>query len=261
MVKVVVGLPAGWGMCSRTVELDYSLLALAHWKENIAVGLESNDILLLSAITGSQVALLSGHTHWVRSLTFSLDGSLLVSGSLDWTLKLWDVQTGGVVKTFHGHTSLVNSVSISPNCTMIASGSYDESIHVWDILTGECHYTIKEQRDVYCVIFSPVDPQHLISISSGVIQEWDISGRQCVVQEWDIIGSHAKFSSNGTYFISWWEGAATVQNANSGAVVVTCVVPNRPYLPYHSFLASPPGLTHCCFSPNNRLVAAAAGKE
>jgi WD40 repeat protein len=250
MVKVVRGLPAEWGMCSRTVELDYSPLALDHWKENIAVGSQSNDILLLSAITGSQVALLSGHANVVRSLTFSLDGSLLVSGSLDWTLKLWDVQTGGVIKTFHGHTGPVSYVSISPDCTMVASGSYDESIHVWDVLTGECHYTIKEQGDVYCIIFSPVDPQHLISICSGVVQEWDING-QCVVQEWDINSSHAKFSSNGTHFISCWEGVAAVQNTNSRAVVVACVAPNnKPYLPH---------LTHCCFSPNNRLVAAAAG--
>jgi WD40 repeat protein len=55
-------------------------------------------------------------------LAFSSDGTSLVSGSDDCTVKLWDVQTGGTVKTFFGHTELVLSVSISADYTIIASG-------------------------------------------------------------------------------------------------------------------------------------------
>jgi len=61
------------------------------------------------------------------------DGTLLVSGSRDDTVKLWDVQTGGVIKTFRGHTDCVLSVAISADCTMIISGSSDKTIHLWDI--------------------------------------------------------------------------------------------------------------------------------
>jgi hypothetical protein len=104
-LKVVKGFPT-WGLCSRTVTLDSAPLALACWKDIIAVGLDSSDIIILDAITGSQAALLAGHTKWVESVTFSSDGTLLVSGSGDKTLKLWDVQTGGVVKTFHGHCDI-----------------------------------------------------------------------------------------------------------------------------------------------------------
>ena len=43
----------------------------------------------------------------MRSLAFSLDGTLLVSGSEDGAIKLWDVQTGGVVKTFWGQADSV----------------------------------------------------------------------------------------------------------------------------------------------------------
>ena len=115
-VRVVRGLPGDWGTCSRTASFDDdTILSLAHWKDTIAVGLGSCNIITLNAITGSQIAILSGHTGWVRSLAFSLDGVLLLSGSGDETVKLWDVQTGGVVKTFHGHTGEVLCVSISPD--------------------------------------------------------------------------------------------------------------------------------------------------
>ena len=168
MVKVVKGLLAEWGTCSRTAALGDVSLALACWKETVAVGLMSSDIILLDAITGSQTAVLSGHTKYVRSVTFSSDGTSLVSGSNDGTLKLWDVQTGGVVKTFHGHTHPVVSVSISSNHTTIASGSWDKTIRLWDIQTGECHHIINQEQAVYYVSFSPTNPQHLISVSGGV---------------------------------------------------------------------------------------------
>lgn len=43
--------------------------------------------------TGQCLRLLSGHTNKVWSVCFSADGHTLVSGSLDETIRLWDVQT------------------------------------------------------------------------------------------------------------------------------------------------------------------------
>jgi WD40 repeat protein len=241
-VKVVKGLPAGWGSCSRTVTLDDFPLALGCWKDTIAVGSQSGDIITLDATTGSQVAVLSGHTEVVTSVTFSSDGRSLVSGSYDKTLKLWDVQTGGVVKTFQHHFSWVLSVSISINCITIASGSHDNTICLWDVHTGECQCTIKQHSPVACVSFSPANPQHLISVSGGVVQQWDISGHQVGPT---YKGSHAAFSLDGTHLVLCGEKVTTVQNSDSGEIVAKFPTGSNPKC--------------CCLSPNGRLVAIAAG--
>jgi WD40 repeat protein len=65
----------------------------------------------------------SGHTSVKLSLALSLDGTLLVSGSKDEAIKLWDVQIGGATKIFSGHVSVVSSVSISSDPATIVSGS------------------------------------------------------------------------------------------------------------------------------------------
>jgi WD40 repeat protein len=241
VVKVVKGLPAGWGSCSRTVPFDRYPLALACWKDTIVVGLGSGDIITLDGNTGSQVAVFSGHTHWVRSVTFSSDGTLLVSGSDDETLKLWDIQTGGVIKTFHGHTHYVYSVSISFNHTTIASGSADNTICLWDIKAGECCHVINQEQSVVYVSFSPTNSQHLISISGGVVHQWDIDGHQI---EPTFQGSRAVFSLDGTHLALCEEKVTTVQNFNSGEIVAR--FPTDEYT------------RCCCFSPNGRLVAVAA---
>ena len=241
-VKVVKGVPAGWGSCSRTVTLDSKPLFLACWKDTIAVGSKPGDIIILDAITGSQVAVLSGHVNWVNSVTFSSDGTSLVSGSGDKTVKLWDIQTGGVIKTFHGHTSSVFSVSISFNYTTIASGSSDTTVCLWDIQTGECHHIISQQKWVEYVSFSPTNSQHLISISDDIVYQWDIDGHQIKPT---FLGCCAAFSLDGTHIVSCDEKVTTVQNPDSGVIVAK--------------LSTDSDSHYCCFSPNGRLVAIAAG--
>jgi WD40 repeat protein len=242
--KVVKGLPAQWGMCSRTILLDSLTWTLSYHNNRIAVGSNPGDIIILNAITGSQAAVLSGHKGEVRCLAFSSDGTSLVSGSDDYTVKLWDVQTGGTVKTFSGYTGQVLSVSISADYNIIASGSYDNELCLWNIQTGECQCVVKQRNPVRHVSFSPTDPKHLISICSDKLWQWNTNGDQtkppynsyCIA-----------FSPDGTQFVSCHKGVFTVQNSDSGAIVAELQVTNC-------------RTRHCCFSPDGRLVAIAGNQ-
>jgi len=127
-LTVVKGFPAELGMCSCTVTLNSYTNALSYHDNSVVLGSKSGDIIIINAITGSQAALLSGHTQGIAYFAFSSDGTSLVSRSYDKTVKLWDLQTGGVIKTFSGHTQIVFYVSISAEYTMIASGSNDNPI-------------------------------------------------------------------------------------------------------------------------------------
>ena len=80
-VRVIKGVPAGWGVCSRTTLLSSITWSLSHHSNSVAVGSESGDIIIINVITGSQSAILSGHTEQVFEVFFSSDGTLLVSGS------------------------------------------------------------------------------------------------------------------------------------------------------------------------------------
>jgi len=241
---VVKGLPADWEKCSRTVSLGDEIWSLSYHNNKVTVGSGSEDIIILDTITGSQMAVLSGHTAGVACLTFSSDGKSLVSGSYDTTVKLWDMQTGGVVKTFHGHTQPALCVSISADCTKIASGFWDNTVCIWDIQTGDCLCTIKQQETVWHVKFSPMNPQHLISISSHKVWWWDINGDQ-IPPKHD--GSHISFSPDHTQFALWSREFVIVQNSDSGEIVAKFP------MVYDGAQCC------CCFSPDGRFVAAAAG--
>ena len=242
-IKVVKGLSAGWGTCFRAVFLSGRILALSCWNKIIAVGFRPRDIIILDAITGSQVAILSGHTDEVNSVTFSSDGKLLVSGSDDKTVKLWDVQTGGVIRTYLGHTGLVRSAAISVDHTTIASGSWDRTVRLWDVQTGRCHHVINQHGIVFLVCFSPMDPKHFLSISNHEVQQWNTEGDEGGSA---IDAYYADFSSDGTQFVFCSDGTATIQNLNSGMIVAKFQIVNDE-------------CQFCCFSPDGGLIAVTAG--
>ena len=248
VVKVVKGLPAEWGACSRTVFLSSYTWTLSYHDGTIAIGSKSGDIIILNSTTGIQTAVLSGHTNEVMCVEFSSDGALLVSGSSDKTVKLWDIQTGGVVKTFFGHTGKVRCVSISMDCTKIASRS-SVTICLWDTQTGKCYYTINGGGLPYQISFSPTNPQYFIFVSLdatdvGRISQWDTNGHQ-IKSPHD--GKCSAFSPDGTKLVSCHKAAITVQNLNSGTTVST-------------FHVEDDKTGCCCFSPDGRLVAVAADR-
>ena len=79
---------------------------------------------------------LKGHSSYVRSVSFSPDGTRIASGGGAYKkpgeIKLWDASTGEELHTLKGHTDNVSSVTFSPDGTRIASGSDDKTIRVWD---------------------------------------------------------------------------------------------------------------------------------
>ena len=195
---------------------------------------------------GIQTSILSGHSDWVRSLTFSLDGTLLVSGGDDKTIKLWNVETSRVVKTFLGHSSSITSVSISPDCTRIVSGSWDGIVCLWNISTEE-HYSITKLhcQKVNVVSFSPIDPQHIISASEdGTVKYWSVDDSK---NNHTYNGYYTAFSTNGTKFVSCGSEVITIQNSSSGETVTTFPTPAN-------------NLDYCCFSPDDQFMAGAASE-
>ena len=242
-----MGLPDRWDACSRTIFLEGEPSAFAHWGNTIAVGLESN-IVLLDAITGIRTSVLFGHTDTISSLAFSLDGTLLVSISNDLTVELWDVRSGGIVqKTFGGEPSTVSAVSISLDGTTIAFGTKDGAICLWDVWTGHL-IELHQDSEVTIISLSPIDSRRLLSSSChGTVQQWDADGRQ--------IGTfHHKahrvedlaYASDGTRFVSCGGTVAAIRDSESGAVVAELEAPDQ----------TP--LYRCCFSPDGRFVACAA---
>ena len=68
----------------------------------------------------------------------------LITGSMDSTLKVWDWRRGKCIKTLNGHTEGVVCLNFDSN--VLASGSVDSTIKVWNLRTGNA-FTLHGHSD------------------------------------------------------------------------------------------------------------------
>ena len=72
------------------------------------------------------------------------DEAKLITGSMDHTLRVWDWRNGKCIRTLEGHTEGV--VCLHFDADVLASGSVDTTVKVWNFRTGEC-FTLRGHRD------------------------------------------------------------------------------------------------------------------
>jgi predicted NACHT family NTPase len=102
---------------------------------------------------------------------------MIVSGSEDYTLRLWNISGNPIGQPLRGHEGFVRSVAISPDGKMIVSGSEDYTLRLWDISGNPIGQPLHGHEDrVNSVAFS-LDGQMIVSGSDDkTLRLWGISG-------------------------------------------------------------------------------------
>ncbi len=90
------------------------------------------------------------HSDSVMSLCWNRKHTnMLLSGSADETIKLWDLKANNCLRTFNTiHSGKVQAVQWNPlESTQILSGSYDKTVCVFDARNAAEKMTVKLQSD------------------------------------------------------------------------------------------------------------------
>ena len=124
----------------------------------------------------------------IRSISFSPDGLLLVTGGNDNAIRVWKVSSGESSLIGHGGDgksgfSYVTGVSFGPDGQQIASVGNDSAIRLWNARTGEKRVLGKYEHPLRSVAFSPDGEFVVCGASDGTVQLWEIETEQI-----DILG-------------------------------------------------------------------------
>jgi len=69
--------------------------------------------------------------------------SLLVSGSFDRSVRLWNMQTGQAVAVLRGHSKWLQALLFAPDDQLLVAGSDGQTLRVWDGRSGKMLHTLR----------------------------------------------------------------------------------------------------------------------
>jgi dipeptidyl aminopeptidase/acylaminoacyl peptidase len=121
----------------------------------------------------------------VNAVTFSPDGTRVLTGSQGKTAKLWDAATGAEIATLARHTYPIAAVAFSPDGRHVLTGSTDNTARLWDAASGAPVATLEGHTDaITAVAFSPDGRRVLTASNDGTARLWPVfSSAQAEIDE------------------------------------------------------------------------------
>uniref|UniRef100_A0A7C4QLF4 Serine/threonine protein kinase n=1 Tax=Schlesneria paludicola TaxID=360056 RepID=A0A7C4QLF4_9PLAN len=146
---------------------------------------------------------LDGHATSIRSLSFSPDGRLLLSGAHDNTVRLWEFETGSILQTFRGHDSWVRQCVFVPGGRFLLSASHDNTVREWSIAGYEELRSLQGRRleghadAILAAAFSPNQQLVVTASRDRTARVWDVqtAEEKIVLEE-----GHAFLASTAQFF-------------------------------------------------------------
>jgi F-box and WD-40 domain protein CDC4 len=159
---------------------------------------------------------LTGHHHSVRAI--AAHGDTLVSGSYDYTVRVWKVSTGEVLRKLQGHTQKVYSVVLDHARNRCISGSMDNMVKVWSLETGQCIFTLEGHTSLVGLL--DLSHERLVSAAAdSTLRIWDPENGQCRSRLCAHTGAITCFQHDGQKVISGSDRTLKMWNVKTGEFV------------------------------------------
>jgi WD40 repeat protein len=204
----------------RSLELQYARLGLAISSDGkqFATGHQGDVNIRIGEVKSGKVTqILQGHRSGVHALAFSPKADRLVSGSVDGTLRLWDVSTGKEVKQFPGITDHARCADYSADGKRILSGHFGPKseflVRLWDVEAGkEINQFKGHKQDVSAVFFLPDGKSALSAAMDGAVIVWNLDNGKETRRTTHTGGIYgAALSGNGKRLLTAGFGDQTVR--------------------------------------------------
>ncbi|PVF95831.1 WD40 repeat-like protein [Serendipita vermifera] len=159
---------------------------------------------------------LSGHQDSMRAI--DAYGRTAVSGSFDYTVRVWDIVSGVCKWVLAGHTQKVFNVSLDHARDQVYSGSMDSTVRIWSLKTGECVHTLSGHASlISLLVFSP---SYLVSASpDSTIKVWDPSTGELRSTLHQHTGAITSLQHDDSKLLSCSDGTVKMWNIQDGTHV------------------------------------------
>lgn len=124
----------------------------------------------------------NSHDNVIYALISSNKEDLLISGSADCTIKVWNSITGNLKFTLYGHADTVNTLAISSCDRFLISGSTDRTIRIWDLTTPlkEPYVVNGHFYEVTAVAITPNGKYFISAAKDNYLKMWCMKTKKVI---------------------------------------------------------------------------------
>ncbi len=106
------------------------------------IGAESGSVFFVDLKTFNSVKI-AAHGKAVKCVTHVSELNVVITGSLDSLLNVWDLSSFTLLRVLKGHVDGIWCVDSLPSMSLVVSGSKDDYLKVWDVESGKCLHTLE----------------------------------------------------------------------------------------------------------------------
>ncbi|KAF2153898.1 WD40 repeat-like protein [Myriangium duriaei CBS 260.36] len=156
---------------------------------------------------------LSGHHNSVRAI--AAHGDTLVSGSYDFTVRVWRISSGELVHRLQGHSAKVYSVVLDHERGRCISGSMDTLVKVWSLDSGMCLFNLEGHTSLVGLL--ELSHGNLVSAAAdSTLRVWDPENGACRGALCAHTGAITCFQHDGQKVISGSDRTLKMWNIQTG---------------------------------------------
>ncbi|KAL6548276.1 E3 ubiquitin-protein ligase prp19 [Orobanche gracilis] len=194
----------------RTNKPGILSLDILYSKDIIATAGVDSTAVVFDRPSGHVVSTLSGHSKKVTSVKFAAEGDLVVTGSADKTVRLWQGSENGSFECKHilkDHTAEVQAVTVHATNNYFVTASLDNTWCFYELASGLCLAQVEDTAgSPEGYTSAAFHPDGLIlgtGTSGAVVKIWDVKSQARVAKFDGHVGAvtEISFSENG-YFLA-----------------------------------------------------------
>ncbi|XP_010151382.1 PREDICTED: NACHT and WD repeat domain-containing protein 1 [Eurypyga helias] len=186
----------------------------------------------LQPASGTLHTTLTGFLKGITAMALSSDYRLLVAGSQDGSMLVWNMEVLEMLHALPGHSAEVRCVKVFGKGTCAVSASMDHSLRIWNLISGRARFIIQD-TDI------EEDPSHHLHVDEGHMIVYSSSDTK--IHAWRLERAELIFQISGEACDAWMcsavfsprlvimtvseGGTLRLWNSNTGKLRSKCQLP------------------------------------
>lgn len=168
----------------KTIEINGYCWTMAFSPDGSELAVGGNpDVQIINVATGKTTRTLKTYAEDQQydanidtfALVFTPDGTSLITGGADQTLRIWSRETGTVTQSFQPEQAVIKSLAISPDGKRLAIGTFMD-LSVLDLETGAITPILPSCKPINTIAFSPDGTKLAYGSDDQTVSLWKLSG-------------------------------------------------------------------------------------